>query len=238
MPVSAFALAIAAAAVHALWNLLIARAVDPEAATAVALCVAVVVFAPVAAAVWDVDREVWPYLVATSIFELAYFALIAAAYRRAHLSVIYPLARGSAPVLVLVLGAVVLDASTAWMQGLGVLLDKRGIRHATPLVYLELSMIVPALAYGSGIAATKGIAPLRAAATRETFAAGLATFGAYALVLAALQRASAASVAAVRETSVVIAAVLARSMLKEPAGVARLSGAVLVAGGVALVSLG
>jgi len=273
VPVSAFALAIAAAAVHALWNLLIARAVDPEAATAVALCVAVVVFAPVAAAVWDVDREVWPYLVATSIFELAYFALLAAAYRRAHLSVIYPLARGSAPVLVLVLGAVVLGASTSWMQGLGVLLvgigvlvvrggsrfrradlrfalpiaaciasytliDKRGIRHATPLVYLELSMIVHALAYGSGIASTKGIAPLRAAATRETFAAGLATFGAYALVLAALQRASAASVAAVRETSVVIAAVLARSMLKEPVGVARLSGAVLVAGGVALVSLG
>jgi uncharacterized membrane protein len=42
----------------------------------------------------------------------------------------------------------------------------------------------------------------------------------------------------VRETSVVIAAVLARSLLKEPVGVARLSGAILVAGGVALVSLG
>jgi drug/metabolite transporter (DMT)-like permease len=272
VPVSAFVLAIAAAAVHALWNLLIARAVDPEAATAVALSVAVVAFAPVAAAVWDVDRHVWPYLVATSLFELAYFALLAAAYRHAHLSVIYPLARGTAPVLVLVAGALVLGAGTSWPQGLGVvlvgagvllvrggsrfrgadlrfalpiaaciasytLIDKRGIRHATPLVYLELSMIVPALAYSGGVAGAKGIAPLRAAASAATFTAGIATFGAYALVLAALQRASAASVAAVRETSVVIAAALARIVLAEPVGLRRLAGAALVVAGIALLAL-
>jgi uncharacterized membrane protein len=56
-------------------------------------------------------------------------------------------------------------------------------------------------------------------------------------VLAALQRASAASVAAVRETSVVIAALLAAFVLKEQVSVARVAGAVLVAGGVALLAL-
>jgi len=56
-------------------------------------------------------------------------------------------------------------------------------------------------------------------------------------VLAALQRASAASVAAVRETSVVIAALLAGLVLKEKVTAPRLAGAVLVAGGVALLAL-
>jgi drug/metabolite transporter (DMT)-like permease len=78
---------------------------------------------------------------------------------------------------------------------------------------------------------------LRAELGVGTIAAGIATFTAYALVLAALERASAASVAAVRETSVVIAALLAGRVLKERVGPARLAGAVLVAAGVALVSL-
>ena len=82
--------------------------------------------------------------------------------------------------------------------------------------------------------------PRRAARRRSapaTIAAGIATFGAYALVLAALERASAASVAAVRETSVVIAALLAGAVLRERVGPGRLAGAALVAGGVALLSL-
>jgi drug/metabolite transporter (DMT)-like permease len=56
-------------------------------------------------------------------------------------------------------------------------------------------------------------------------------------VLAALRLASAASVAAVRETSVLIAVVLAAPVLRERVGPGRLAGAVLVVGGVALLSL-
>ena len=66
--------------------------------------------------------------------------------------------------------------------------------------------------------------------------AGLATFGAYALVLAALERASAASVAAVRETSVVIATALAALVLHERVGRMRFAGAALVACGIALLA--
>src|SRR3989442_9534248 len=107
MPVAALVLALTAAFVHALWNLLLARAHDTEAATAVALVVAIIAFAPVAALAWDAESAVWPYIVATGAFELAYFALLAAAYRRAELTLVYPLTRGTAPVLVLALGALV-----------------------------------------------------------------------------------------------------------------------------------
>jgi drug/metabolite transporter (DMT)-like permease len=271
VPLSAFLLALGAAFVHALWNLLLARARDPEAAAAVALVAAVVLFAPVAALSWQVEPEAWPYLVATSLLELLYFALLGAAYRRAEVSVVYPLARGVAPVLVLAVGALALGAETTAAQvagvclvGVGVLLvrglrrpaapagvlfglaiacsiaaytlvDDRGIEHANAITYLELSLVVPALGYAAGIAAVKGRGALRAEAGPAAIAAGAGMWVAYALVLAALARAEAAPVAAVRETSVVIATVGAAFLLRERVGPGRLAGAALVAAGVALL---
>ena len=116
MPLTAFLLALAAAVVHAGWNLLTARAVQSQAATAVALCVGALVFAPVAAATWDVERAVIPYLLASIALELAYFALLAAAYQRGPLSVVYPIARGAAPVLVAAIVALALGASLSAAQ--------------------------------------------------------------------------------------------------------------------------
>jgi uncharacterized membrane protein len=65
----------------------------------------------------------------------------------------------------------------------------------------------------------------------------VASFGAYALALAALRLAPAPAVAALRETSVVLAALLAAVFLREPVGLERFTGAVAVAGGVALIAL-
>jgi drug/metabolite transporter (DMT)-like permease len=273
MPLSALLLALAAAFVHAFWNLLLARARDPEAATAVALVVAVVVFAPVSLFAWGLEREVWPYLVVTSCLQLLYFSLLITAYQRAEMSVVYPVARGVAPTLVLLTGIVVLGYSTSWAQAAGVVLvglgvlairgvrrgaagivfglaiaaviasytlvDKRGLDYANPVTYLEVSMIAPAILYAAWVARLRGGAvALRSELNPSSVVAGIATFTAYALVLAALERASAASVAAVRETSVVIATLLAAAVLKEHVTPVRLTGAVLVACGVALLAVG
>jgi drug/metabolite transporter (DMT)-like permease len=186
---------------------------------------------------------------------------------------VYPIARGTAPVLVLLVGVIALGIGTSARQAAGVclvgagvllvrglrkasdpvgvalglttacfiaaytLVDKYGIRYAAPFVYLELSMLISGLAYSAGLARLRGWSSLRAELGPATIAIGLATFAAYGLVLAALQRASAASVAAVRETSIVIAAAFAALILKERVGPGRLAGAILVAGGVALLSL-
>src|SRR5205814_1873970 len=80
------------------------------------------------------------------------------------------------------------------------LLDKHGVQHAGPLPYVELVLLGPAIVYSAGVTKVKGLAAVRAEIGPATIAAGIATLGAYTLVLAALQRASAASVAAVRET--------------------------------------
>ena len=87
------------------------------------------------------------------------------------------------------------------------------------------------------MARAKGLPALRAEVSRSTLVAGIATFGAYCLVLLALQRAAAAPVAAVRETSVVVTALLAGRFLAEPVGWMRVAGAAVVACGIALLSL-
>ncbi len=268
----AFTLALAAAVLHAFWNLLLARARDPESATAVALLSAVIVFAPVTALSFDAEWEVWPFIAVTSMLQLLYFALLATAYRKAELSFVYPVARGTAPAIVLIVSVVVLGGGTSPAQVFGValvgvgvllvrglrpvadphalalalgiacviasytLLDKRGITHASPVTYLELSMIPAAVGYAAGALAFKGRARVRAELGVSAVTAGIASFVAYALVLAALARASAASVAAVRETSVVIATVFAAVVLHERVSRTRLAGAVLVVCGIALLA--
>jgi uncharacterized membrane protein len=78
---------------------------------------------------------------------------------------------------------------------------------------------------------------LRAEVNLRSVVAGVATFVAYALVLAALQLASAASVAAVRESSVLVATALAAIVLRERVTVWRAAGAVVVVAGIVLLAL-
>ena len=272
MPATALAFALAAAFFHALWNLLLARAPDIQAATAVALVTAEVVFAPLAVILWRVEPGAWPWLVASGLLELLYFGLLTVAYARAPLSVVYPIARGGAPVLVLLVSVVVLGRSTSAGQIAGVLtvvagvvlvrglhetsaagvvfglaiaaciaaytlVDSHGIRYAAPVPYLVLTMVLPTVVFSGVVLRLRGRPAVRAAVGPASVTAGLSTFVAYAFVLAALELASAASVAAVRETSVVIATALAATVLHEKVSPARLVGAVLVVVGVALLAL-
>ena len=273
MSALALALALAAAFVHAFWNLLIAGARDTQAATAVALAVGALVFAPVAAATWRVERGAVPFLVASAALELVYVALLAAAYSRSELSLVYPLSRGLAPVIVLVVAVVALGAATSALQLAGVLVvvagvlavrgprgradrrgvvfalaiagtiaaytlvDNSGVEHAAALSYFELALGPTAVIYFVAMFARRGGQALAAEVSLRTIVAGVAMFGAYGLVLLALQHAPAAPVSAVRESSVVIATILAARVLHERVTALRLAGATLVVAGVALLAI-
>jgi drug/metabolite transporter (DMT)-like permease len=273
VPASALLLALGAAGLHALWNVLLAGARDTDAATAVMLLAAIVLFAPVAAVTWRVEWAAAPYIAGSAAFELAYFALLARAYRRSELSLVYPLARGIAPVLVLAVSVLALAAATSVLEaggvvlvGIGVmlvrglrrsadsrgvgfaiaigaciaaytLLDKEGIAHAGAITYLELVTVGPAIAYGIAMLATKGAPALRAELRPRTIVAALALLGAYTLVLVALDLAPAAPVAAVRESSVLLATLLAALVLEERVSPARAAGAALIVAGIVLVGL-
>jgi drug/metabolite transporter (DMT)-like permease len=83
----------------------------------------------------------------------------------------------------------------------------------------------------------RGARAVRAQLNASTVTASVAAFGAYALVLAALRLAPAPAVAAVRESSIVLATLLAAVFLREGVGLRRLTGSAVVAGGVALIAL-
>jgi drug/metabolite transporter (DMT)-like permease len=112
----ALSLALGAAAVHAFWNVLLARTRDAQAAAALALPLSIVVYAPIAAMRWQIDWRVAPYLAASSSFQLLYFILLVAAYQRFELGVVYPLARGLAPVIILIAGRFVASTLPSAVQ--------------------------------------------------------------------------------------------------------------------------
>jgi drug/metabolite transporter (DMT)-like permease len=262
---------LASAGLHASWNWLVAGERDSHATGAVALVCATLVFAPVAALTWDVEAAAWPYVAASAALELAYFALLAAAYERADLSFVYPIARGAAPVLVLAVSLVALGADLSATAAAGVLaiaagvllvrgvgreaargglvlalavaaciagytlVDDEGVRHAAALSYFQAVLLITAPLYAAGVALGRGPDALRAAATPRAAAAGVAMFGAYALALAALELAEAAPVAALRETSVVMATAAAALAARERVPPRRLAGAVIVVAGIALL---
>ncbi len=256
---------------HAAWTLLLARAPDTDAATAAALSIAVVVFAPFAALSWDVEGAAVPFIALSAVFEIGFFAMLALALRSGEVGLVYPLSRGVAPVLVLVVGVVALGThvSAAQAAGVGViaagvllargfdgranardtgyalgcgaciagytLTDSYGLDHAAPVPYLECVLIPVVLVYVPAVARLRG--GVREAATPRIAIAALCIFGAYALVLAALERAPAAPVAALRETSVVFATAFAALFLGEPAGGRRIAGAVVVVAGITVLAL-
>jgi drug/metabolite transporter (DMT)-like permease len=274
VPLSAVALALGAAFLHAGWNVLLAGASDTRSAAAGILVWGVALLAVPALLTRGVSADAVPYIAASAVLELAYFVLLARAYGGGEVSVVYPIARGSAPVVVLVFSAVALKegvtlgavvgilavAAGVLLVGLGdlwgdratkvdppfrdvafglaigaviasyTLVDSEGVERADPIAYLTLAIAPCAIAYPL-------VTKVRPDVGARTALTAAATFGAFLMVLAAFRLAPAAPVAAVRESSVVIAALLAAVFLHERVDRWRLAGAVAVAAGVAAIGL-
>ena len=274
MPLSAVALALGAAFLHAGWNVLLAGSRDTRSTTAGLLLFGTLLLAPAAVVTGGVSTSALPYIAASAVLELCYFLLLARAYDSGEVSVVYPIARGSAPVVVLAFGAVALKESVAagavagvLLVALGVLLvglgalwplegaksalprrdvwfglaigaviasytlvDAEGVERADPIAYLAL-VVAPCAVVYPFVAKVRPDVGVRSALTAA------ATFGAYLLVLAALRLAPAAPVSAVRESSVVIAALLSAVVLHERVDAKRVAGAFAVTAGVAAIAL-
>jgi drug/metabolite transporter (DMT)-like permease len=102
----ALGLVLAAAVIHATWNRLLHGADDRLAAAAVGSVLSAALLLPATVAAPPV--RVWPLAIASGAAEAAYFAFLAAAYRRGELSFTYPVARGIAPFLITLGGAAAL----------------------------------------------------------------------------------------------------------------------------------
>ncbi|HET7182827.1 MAG TPA: EamA family transporter [Candidatus Limnocylindrales bacterium] len=133
MPTLAIVLVLVAAVLHAGWNVLLKTSGDTL-TTAVRLqAIGTVVLLPVAVAAWLVnDRPAvsgtaFALAMGSAVLEATYFVCLASAYRRGGLSLVYPLARGSAPLLAVAVGIGVLGEQLAPLALIGVAFLLAGI---------------------------------------------------------------------------------------------------------------
>lgn len=154
----AIVLALTAAIFHGSWNVLVKVSGDPlttfRRATLMAGVVATLSLAPA----WLIFGRpaLTPGAVAfcavSSILETAYLWLLSSAYRHGELSAVYPIARGSAPLLSVVIGLFVLGERLSYPQLAGVVLLLGGI-VAVSVSQARGRATLPALMTGVAIAA-------------------------------------------------------------------------------------
>lgn len=127
MPYLAVGLVLVSCLLHAFWNLLLKRAHDKLAFTALYLAAAPLLYLPLF--LYLLPRSAipplgWLCIAATGVVYFGYFVGLAMAYRGSELSVAYPLIRGLGPALAFVGGIVLLsEQPTVWGScGVGLIL--------------------------------------------------------------------------------------------------------------------
>jgi len=272
-------LVLLAAALHAGWNVLIKLGDDRLVSMAI-LAGSTAIITLFLLPFFEVPKlAVWPYLIATSFIHVGYMSFLILAYEHGDFGQVYPIARGSAPLLTAIGATFILGEFLPVMSWVGISLiacgilslayfgngakasNARGILFAlgTALFIASYTLVDGTGARLSGdvhgytvwlfflhgfplFVITYFLRRQRLLASvknnwRPGVVAGLMSIVAYWLVLWAITLGAVAPVAALRETSVIFAAVIAAFALKEPFGVQRIIGAVLVAGGVILLGL-
>ena len=126
MPTLAIALVLVAAVLHAGWNVLLKTSGDTL-WTAVRLqAIGTAILLPIGIAAWlwngrpAVSGEAFWLAIASGVVEAIYFICLAAAYNRGALSLVYPLARGTAPLLAVAIGIVLLGERLSLTAAAGV----------------------------------------------------------------------------------------------------------------------
>lgn len=226
-------------------------------------------------------REAWPYLALSTLVHYAYYGFLLLAYRYGDLSHVYPLARGSAPLMVAA-GAWVMAGEILAPAGvLGLVLASGGIMsltldkgfprgHAAKAVFSAFATGVLIAGYtvvdGLGVRASgmalsyiawlnvlealpisvwllirrpPSFTGLTARSWRLGLFGGMLAMAAYGLVIFALSLGGMAHVSALRETSVLFAALLGTLVLRESPGRPgrRIGAAALVSGGIVILQL-
>ena len=152
------ALVAVSAVLHLAWNVRLKTAGDPLRAATIGILAGCVGIVPVGVVMWWLEgRPTLPVEgvalgVASGIVEAAYFIFLAAAYRRGDLSVVYPVARGTAPLLAVVVGVGLFGERLGGAGSLGVVALLAGF------LWLQRPWRAIALAHGTGRAGARAAA--------------------------------------------------------------------------------
>jgi len=127
MGVSVMLLVLLSAALHATWNGLVKGGTDRFFDTAGILLGASVIAIITLPLLHMPAPACWPYLGISAVIHAAYFAMIAASYHRGQMSVVYPIMRGTAPMLTAIGSALVVHEHPSFTGWMGALLVSIGV---------------------------------------------------------------------------------------------------------------
>jgi len=266
---------LAAALLHAVWNAMLKGAVDRTVALGLValghVIPGVVLMAVLPAPGWAAA----PFIVASTVIHWGYYLFLNVSYRLGDLSLVYPVARGLAPVLIAMGATVWAHEYLGLFAWTGILTVTAGIlvlvvhRHGPgwwpTAAALTTTVFIAAYSVVDGIGIRLAVSPLsyiawlfaaeffivafvliaRTARVRATaiatlgvgFAGGLLSALAYGLALYAKTLAPLGMVSALRETSVVFAALIGVVWFGERPIVRRVLAAAIVAAGIAVLAL-
>jgi drug/metabolite transporter (DMT)-like permease len=132
MPLTALSLVLTAALLHALWNVAAKRAGGNHHFALITVLISCVLWAPVALwfglqawSGWGL-RE-WAVLTASAVVHVLYFTVLLTGYRKSDLTVVYPVARGSGPLLAAVAAVALLGEPLTPLGAAGVLAACGGV---------------------------------------------------------------------------------------------------------------
>lgn len=232
------------ALLHASWNALVKGGDDKPLDTALVQGLGSLLALPLLAFTGLPGPAAWPFIAASAVVHIGYYIALAGAYQHGDLGLTYLIMRGFAPLLVaLGSGSLIGEApSVAAWAGVGAItVGVVLVGLAQPgeaLQHRQALLVVNGIAYPVWVWWRRGPAGrpqvLAYARRRWPLAAlgGAASLGAYAIALWAMTQAPVASVTALRETSVLFAALLDCWLLKERFGLQRALGTVVIVVGV------
>ena len=153
MSIGILAAVLGAALLHASWNALIKTGANKQTAMLIMTVwqgiwgLTLIVWLPIPQA------NVWPWLIASGVIHMFYQLFLAYAYEQGDLSRVYPLARGAAPIIVLVAGFFVLSDQITVTEAIGIAILGAGILLMARGVFTsgESKRLVP-FALGSAVA--------------------------------------------------------------------------------------
>jgi len=272
-----FLLVLLAAVMHASWNAIVKMRGDRLVVMGLIAAAGGIIFLPGLFLFPAPAPQVWPILVLSIIIRCFYSFFLCYAYDNGDLGQVYPIARGTAPLLVAMGAFVLVGESLSLIALLGILCLVAGVlslifdrgaqwaqnKHA--ILYALLTAVCIAaytvvdgigvrnsgsvmgfaawLTVGDGIflfllaLVLRRDAVLRVARTHFSACCfgGLMQAGAYWIIIVALATAPMAMVSALRETSVLFAAILSTLILKEGMGVWRFISASLITLGMVIM---
>jgi drug/metabolite transporter (DMT)-like permease len=276
---SVFLAVLFGAACHAGWNAFLKIKLEPFTAMALISIMSAIVVLPALFLLPIPPAPAWPWIVASMVFHLGYFVGLSEAYRTGDMGQVYPIARGTAPLMTALASTFIIGEAIGLRGWLGILVlvsgvfllsmrggrdlhfDKRAVAFA---LFTAVTICGYSVVDGSGARAAgnahaytvwlfllDGLMMLifvllrRGRAVFAEFAGfwqngligGALSLAAYWIAIWAMTVAPIALVAALRETSVLFAAVIAVVVLKEPLQRPRIIAALMIVAGLVLIRL-